>query len=61
MIIHYEVEGSKELLGADLVAIHEAEVSVLVWVYGVNLRVLVLGEGTRFIACKPPREEAYLI
>ena len=58
MILQDEVEGSTELLEADLLSIDEAEVSGLVWVDGVNLRVGGLGEGGFFVAHKPPREVA---
>ena len=53
MILQDEMEGSTNMLEADLVSIQEAEVSVLVCVDGVNLHVGGLGEGGRFIAHKP--------
>ena len=61
IIIQYEVEGSTEMLEADLLSIHEAEVSGLVWVKVINLHVGGLGEGGRFVAHKTPGEGADLI
>ena len=55
------MEGSTELLEADLVSIHEADVFGLVQVDGVNIHVRGLGEGGHFVTHKPPREGAYLI
>ena len=54
IVIQYEVEGSTEMLEANLVSIYEAEVSGLVWVNGINLHVRGLGEGGRFVAHKSP-------
>ena len=61
MIIQDEVEGSTELSEADLVSIHESEVSGLVRINGVNLHVGGFGEGGRFVAHKLPGEGADLI
>ena len=44
MIIQDKVGGSTELSKADLVLIHEAKVSGLIWVDGINLHVGVFGE-----------------
>ena len=60
-ILQDEVEGSTELLEADLLLFHEAEVSGLVQVDGVDLHVGGLGEVGRFVAHKPPGEGADLI
>ena len=61
MIIQDEVEGSTELSEADLVSIHESEVSGLVRINGVNLHVGGFGEGGRFVAHKPPGEFTELV
>ena len=61
MILQDEVEGSTELFEEDLVSIHEAEVSGLVQVDGVNLHVGGLREVGRFVAYKSPGEGADLI
>ena len=60
-ILQNEVEGSTDLSEADLVSIHDAEVSGLIRVDGINLHVRGLGEGGRFVAHKPPGEGADLI
>ena len=44
IILQDEVEGSTELLGADLVLIHKAEVYSLAKIYSINLHVRILGE-----------------
>ena len=61
MIIQNEVEDFTELSEADLLSIHEAKVSSLVWVDGVNIHVRGLGEGGNSVAHKPPREGVDLI
>ena len=60
IVIKYEVEGSTEMLEANLVSIYEAEVSGLVWVNGINIHVRGLGEGGRIVAHKTPGEGADL-
>ena len=61
MIIQDKVGGSTELSKADLVLIHEAEVSGLIWVDSVNIHVGGLGEGGRLVSHKPPVEGMDLI
>ena len=61
MILQNEVEGPTELLETDLVLFHEAYVSGLVRVNGVNIHVGGLGEVGHFVAHKPPVEGAELI
>ena len=61
MILQYEVKVSTELSDLFLLSIHDAEYSGIVQVDGVNIHVVVLGEGGCFVAHKPPREGADLI
>ena len=61
IILQDEVEGSTELLEDYLLSIHEAEVSGIVRVDGVNLHVRGIGESGCFVAHKTPEEGADLI
>ena len=60
-MIQNEVEGSTELSEADLVSIHEAKVSGLFWVDGINFHIGGHGEGGCFVAHKLTRKGADLI
>ena len=54
MIIQNEGKGLTELPGTDIVWIHEAEVSGLIWIDAIELFISGLGEGGHFVAHKPP-------
>ena len=55
------MKGPAKLPETNLVSIHEAKVTSLVWIDGVELHVGGLGEGGIFVAHKAPGEGTYLI
>ena len=61
MILQNEVEGPTDLPETNLVSIHVAQVSGLIWIYGIKLHVIGLSEGGSFVAHKKPKEGADLI
>ena len=61
IILQNKVDLPTDILEAGLVLIHKAEVSGLIRIDDVNLRVGGLGEGGHSVAHKRPREGAYLI
>ena len=61
MVLQNEVKVPAGIPETDIVSIHEAEVSGLIRIGGVELHVGGLGEGGRFVAHKQPGEGADLI
>ena len=54
MVLQNEMKFPVKLLETNLLSIHEAEVTGLVWIDGVGLHASGLGEGGRFVAHKSP-------
>ena len=61
MVLYNEMKGPAKLPETICVSIHEAKVTSLVWIDGVELHVVGLGEGGRFMAQKLPREGTDLV
>ena len=61
MVLKNEMKGPAKLLETNPVSIHEAEITALVRIDGIELHGSGLCEGGRLVAHKPPGEGMYLI